>query len=202
MKKRKSSVLKIPENGDDEEVAIEVEEGQEVVLKSPRAISTSGLIQTTPADESAIQDILDRGSDVDDDEIEEATKRLLACTLLQGDIDDIWDNSDGEHVHDDGDDVEQPGDQEEHAGEDGDGGEDAFGDEAADLNVSVGYGTNDTAPRQQSDSDDDPPNEMTSLLGRDAGSGSSMASHNEELLRPSIFTTVSNIDTQRRMDFN
>lgn len=154
--------------------------------------------------ESAIQEILDRGSDVDDDEIEEATKRLLACTLLPDEIDDIWDNS----VNGD---VERPHEHiTEHDEGDEDDGFEVQDDEeeeevsAAGSNAPVGYGSNDAVPsRQESRDEEAPPNEMTSLLGNEASaSGSSMASQNEELLRPSIFTTVSEIDTQRRMDFN
>jgi len=191
-----------------------VEEGQEIVYKTPHTQSASGGRETSPEEDSAIQDILDRGSDVDDDEIEEATKRLLACTLCPGEIDDIWDNSDIEpgQYSADHDDVEQSdhdddedSDGDAESGDDED--EDAAGDDPADSNAPVGYGSGDaadSAPRQEVKKvDDAPPNEMTSLLGNEAsGSGSSMASHNEELLRPSIFTTVSDIDVQQRMNFN
>lgn len=196
-----------------------VEEGHEVVLKTPKAPPGSGLKETTPEEESEIQEILDRGSDVDDDEIEEATKRLLACTLLQDEIDDIWDDGAVERVcHDDQHrDVEDPDGQDDtengnDVGE-ADGEADCEGaavEETTEVTAAVGYGSDDAAgaaPRQESNSDDAPPNEMTSLLGNEAsGSGTSMASHNDDLLRPSIFTTISDIDvdinTQKRMDFN
>lgn len=196
-KKRKESLV-LPEGVAEEEFVID--EGQEIIFKSPSSRSSA-------EEDSAIQDILDRGSDVDDDEIEEATKRLLACTLLPDEINDIWESNDTEftgHHHD----VERP---HEHITENGNGDDDEGyevqddDDEAsAESNGPVGYGSNyAAAPRQESNSDDAPPNEMTSLLGNEAsGSGTSMSSHNEEMLRPSIFTTVSDIDTQRRMDLN
>lgn len=190
------------ENG---EVVIE-EEGEEVEYETPPKRTESGGKERTPEEESALQDILDRGSDVDDDEIEEATKRLLSCTLLQDEIDDIWDGSDVDPEQDDADihDVERSDEHDVEIGEDGDG---TDVEETERSTVPVGYGSEDSPtdapPRQELKSDDAPPNEMTSLLGHEAsGSGTSMASQNEELLQPSIFTTVSDIDLQRRMNFN
>lgn len=184
--KKKKSVLTIPEATADE---IVLEEGQEVVFKTPAARKGSNAKDQSPEEQAAIQELLDKGSDVDDDEIEEATKRLLACTLLQDDIDDIWDNSDVEY-----------GSREEHNRHDVENGD--IGSEYENMEETVSEDDANDAPpppRQAINDDDAPPNEMTSLLGHEAsGSGTSMSSHNEELLRPSIFTTVSEIDSQRR----
>lgn len=199
-RKRKESLV-LPEGAVEEEVL--VEEGQEIIFKTPSS-------KSSPEEDSAsIQEILDRGSDVDDDEIEEATKRLLACTLLPDEINDIWECNDAESTGDHHD-IERP---REHIAENGDGDNneefevqdsDEETSSAASSNAPVGYGSNNApVPREGSNNDDAPPNEMTSLLGHEAsGSGTSMASHNEEMLQPSIFTTISDIDTKRRMDFN
>jgi uncharacterized coiled-coil protein SlyX len=202
-KKHRKGSLVLPEGKVDEDIV--VEEGKEVILETPSSQSRES---ADAKDYSAIQDILDRGSDVDDDEIEEATKRLLACTLLPDEFDDIWDNGvngDVERPHeritendgdeDDGFEVQDDDNDDGHEGEEISG---------ADSNTGVDCGSDD-APfsRQEARAEEAPPNEMTSLLGHKAsGSGSSMASRNEELLRPSIFTTVSEIDAQRRMEFN
>lgn len=200
--KRKSikPKLTIPDGGGEEDVV--VEEGLEVEWKTP--LVRNGSEPLSPKQESEIQEILDRGSDVGDDEIEEATKRLLACTLLQNEIDDIWEKSDSEGGHHDDDqrsDVEAP---DEHDAENGDDNNaNTSFSEAGGSSGPTGYGSSDTTdsfPREEPMNEDDaPPNEMTSLLGNKAsGSATSMASHNEEILRPSIFTTVSEIDSKRR----
>lgn len=77
-------------------------------------------------------------------------------------------------------------------------------------NAPVGYGSHDLPPSVETGRcasvetgrSDDPPNETTSLLGRENTSSDSLRSHNEELLQPSIFTTITEIDMQRRMNFN
>ena len=140
---------------------------------------------SSPEEESAIQEILDRGSDVEDDEIEEATKRLLACALLQGEIDDIWnDNAEASAMHND----DQSEDCEPESGHDNV--VDSRGNDVS--NPPVGYGSR----------SDEPPNERTSLLGNENTSSDSLRSHNDEILQPSIFTTITDIDIQRRMNFN
>jgi hypothetical protein len=202
-KKHRKGSLVLPEGKVDEDIV--VEEGKEVILETPSSQSRES---ADAKDYSAIQDILDRGSDVDDDEIEEATKRLLACTLLPDEIDDIWDNGvngDVERPHERI--TENDGDEDdgfEVQDDDNDDGHEEREISGADSNTGVDCGSDD-APfsRQEARAEEAPPNEMTSLLGHKAsGSGSSMASRNEELLRPSIFTTVSEIDAQRRMEFN
>jgi hypothetical protein len=91
--------------------------------------------------------------------------------------------------------------------------------------ASVGYGSNGVPPppppppEETTLNEHEPSNETTSLLGnehtaiettsllgnehtRSHDSSDSLRSHNEELLQPSIFTTMTDIDMQRRMNFN
>jgi hypothetical protein len=182
----------IPE---DEEKKTHDDEGAH--LKTPPRDNLTSRFKSpsSPEEESAIQEILDRGSDVEDDEIEEATKRLLACTLLQGEIDDIWnDNAEASAMHDD----DQSEDYEAESGH-----YDAVDNRGNDIsNATVGYGSHDFTPSVEIGRSDEPPNEKTSLLGHENTSSDSLRSHNEELLQPSIFTTITDIDIQRRMNFN
>lgn len=192
------------DEGDDDE-GQKADDDVEANLKTPPRNNSSSRVKgpyspVSPKEDPEIQKILDRGSDVEDDEIEEATRRLLACALLQGDIDDIWNDDDAV------------------AGFNGsESGHDAALDNR-DNNVSnapVGYGSNGVPPLEETTLNYEPsnettsllgnertPTETTSLLGNDHTSSDSLRSHNEELLQPSIFTTIADIDMQNRMNFS
>ena len=70
----------VPEEGEDDEDSSE--DGGVGDSAAGTSVASGRTESSNAEEESAIEDLLERGSDVDDDEIEEATKRLLASTLL------------------------------------------------------------------------------------------------------------------------